>query len=79
MFNGLVGTSKTSIAEVVPRNDARLQSKAMGILGSAVSFGQLIGPAVGGWLANPNQQLHYKCSTLNFASLPIFRPMCLVP
>ena len=55
-FNGLVGTSKTAVAELVPGDDVKLQSKAMGILGGAVSFGQLIGPSVGGWLADPVQQ-----------------------
>jgi MFS family permease len=55
-FNGLVGTSKTAVAELVPGDDVRLQSKAMGILGGAVSFGQLIGPSVGGWLADPVKQ-----------------------
>ena len=55
-FNGLVGTSKTAVAELVPGDDVKLQSKAMGILGGAVSFGQLLGPSIGGWLADPVQQ-----------------------
>ena len=71
MFNGLVGTSKTSIAEVVSRDDARLQSKAMGILGSAVSFGQLIGPSVGGWLADPSSQ--FPSTALDTAFLRTYR------
>ena len=40
----------------MPGDDVKLQSKAMGILGGAVSFGQLLGPSIGGWLADPVQQ-----------------------
>jgi len=65
-FNGLVGTSKTAVAELVPGDDVKLQSKAMGILGGAVSFGQLIGPSVGGWFADPVSQFpeQYKDNVL---------------
>ena len=52
-FNGVVGTGKTVMSELVPADRKDLQALAMSTLMGAVSFGGIIGPAVGGWLSDP--------------------------
>ena len=75
MSNGVVGTSKTSVAEIVPHDSTHFQSKAMGILGSAVSFGQLLGPCIGGWLADtPSQFPSTVLDTISLRQFPYLLP-----
>lgn len=52
--NGLVGTVKTVVSELAPSED--VESKMMGAVVGMRSWGFLISPAIGGWLAEPIRQ-----------------------
>ena len=53
LFNGLVGTAKTVASELVPAERADLQAKSASYMMLGVSLAFLLGPAVGGYLAEP--------------------------
>ena len=55
-FNGVVGTGKTVASELSPPHAAGQQQRAMSLLSAGVSLASLIGPGVGGALADPSKQ-----------------------
>ena len=55
LTNGIVGTAKTVIGELVPESGgAAMQSRAMSALSSGVNIGVLLGPGIGGLLVGPS-------------------------
>ena len=56
IFNAISGTAKTVASELVPSDQKVRQAKIMSYMSLGVSLANLIGPAFGGWLAEPNKQ-----------------------
>ena len=56
VFNGVVGTGKTVASELSPPHAAGQQQRAMSLLSAGVSLASLIGPGIGGALADPATQ-----------------------
>ena len=55
-FNAIAGTAKTVASELVPSHQKLRQAKIMSYMSLGVSLANLVGPAFGGWLAEPNKQ-----------------------
>lgn len=72
LLNGNVGVAKTALSELVP--DAHT-AKAFSFIGLNTGFGRLIGPAIGGLLAEPCRK--YGWNIPLFVDFPYLLP-CLV-
>lgn len=67
-FNAISGTAKTVASELVPPHQKLRQAKIMSYMSLGVSLANLVGPAFGGWLAEPNKQYPHT----SFGSSEIF-------
>ena len=74
VFNGLVGAAKTVASELVPSEATGQQQRAMSIISAGVSLASLLGPACGGFLADPAHQVGGVFDSPFFRAYPYALP-----